>query len=470
MDCDPHRLPLPPTAWLCCLWLASCGLLAHAAPTENSPRYHLRYQRPTDRVADVKVEYAAHGHLKTPGDQKIETVDMDVVARFEFQDRHLAAFRDRSAGAETALHAARRYHRIDATLTIGDDRISPVLRDEQHLLGVTYRDGLLQYVSPNGPLTRDELDLIRLPADRQILSLLLPENPVEVGSVWKPSATALATLLAIDTVGDSDVTSTLEGIERGFARVELAGVVHGALAGVATEIALKCRYYFYIDRGEFASLQLVTRERRAIGYVNPGVDVTARLKMRLDPHRAAAALADDQLQSLRKALELPNQTLVYHSPELGVVFEHGRDWYATAEDREAVVLRQLFRGELIAQCNVSRLPSVKKGKAITLTQFQKDIQKNLGDHFGSFVRANEKTNDRGDLIYRVEAEGTASNVPVQWIYYLLSDSGGRRVATVFTMEQDQVARFGAADEDWVRSLKFISRNEPDNKPVSESAK
>ena len=120
-----------------------------------------------------------------------------------------------------------------------------------------------------------------------------------------------------------------------------------------------------------------------------------------------------------------------------------------------MVFRQLSRGELIAQCNVSKLPKIKTGKALTLNQFEKDIRETLGKNFGSFVEAHETTSERGYLIYRVKAIGTASSLPVQWIYYLLSDSTGRRLALVFTMERDQVKHFNNADEDWIRSLEFL---------------
>ena len=135
-----------------------------------------------------------------------------------------------------------------------------------------------------------------------------------------------------------------------------------------------------------------------------------------------------------------------------------------------MVFRQIFRGDLIAQCNVSSLPRIKKGKALTLTQFQKDIRENLNKTFGSFVEANEKTSERGYLIYRVEALGTASSIPVRWIYYLLSDTTGRRVAIVFTMEHDQKDRFKDADLGWVRSLEFHSPDEQQDAAARKTGK
>jgi hypothetical protein len=59
---------------------------------------------------------------------------------------------------------------------------------------------------------------------------------------------------------------------------------------------------------------------------------------------------------------------------------------------------------------------------------------------------------------------------VRWIYYLLSDTTGRRVAIVFTMEQGQKERFKDADLVWVRSLEFISRDEQQDAAVRKTGK
>ena len=428
--------------------------------------YSLQSHQSSGRVAEVRVEFEADGELKTPGEkgeEKAEQVQMHVAAKLAFQDRFLGG--NSLPNRDRSLCAGRYYHKIDVNMRIGERTMQPTFRESRKLIGLCkQQNGLLEYFCPHGSLTRGELDLIRLPGDRQALSMLLPENPVRIGSVWQPEPTALAALLALDVVGDSDVKSRLITVEQGFACVEFEGVVHGALAGVATEVAVKGRYYFYIHHGEFASLQLVTREQRDIGHINPGVDVTARLKMRLEPQSDAGQLSDLKIMPLNQSPDSRERKLRYESTELGLGFDYDTDWYATAEDRQAVVFRQLFRGDLIAQCNVSNLPRIKKGKALTLNQFEKDIRENLNKNFGSFVQADEKTSERGYLIYRIEALGTASGIPVRWIYYLLSDTAGRRVAIVFTMEQDQKNEFNDADLDWIRSLEFLSAGElPDTK-------
>ena len=421
--------------------------------------YVLQTRDSSRRVANVRVEFVAEGHLKTPGEKNAEEVPMHVSAEFAFQDRFLGDLSNPHVAR--SLCAARYYNNVNVQMTVGEQNMQPSLRESRKLIGLCRtQNGSLDYFSADGSLTRDELDLIRLPGDRQALPLLLPKKPVRIDSAWKLDPAAMAAILALDVVGDCDVQSTLTGIEQGFARVEFAGVVHGAVAGVATEVTLKGRYYFYLRHGEFASMQMVTREQRDIGHINPGVDVTARLKMRLEPQSDAGYLSDAEILPLHEVKDENIRKLHYESSELGLAFDYDSDWYATAEDRRAVVFRQLMQGDLIAQCNVSKLPSIKKGKALTLNQFEKDIRENLDKNFGSFVTANERTTEQGYLIYRVEALGTASAIPVRWIYYLLSDTTGRRVAIVFTMERDQEKHFNNADLDWIQNLEFLSLETP----------
>ena len=138
--------------------------------------------------------------------------------------------------------------------------------------------------------------------------------------------------------------------------------IQGAIAGVASEIVIKARYYFDLRRGKIASLQLVARERRGIGHVNPGVEATSRLKMTIDLRTDSDELADRQVASMRGSAAWENQRLAYHSASLGIALEHDQNWFVTAEDNQATILRRMDRGELIAQCNVSVLPGLKKGQ------------------------------------------------------------------------------------------------------------
>jgi len=440
-------------------------LFAEAA---ESNRYNLKIRQSYSEVADVQVDYEVQGQLVLPGEKEAEKLDLEVTANVAYQDRLL--FFGKMPGEHKepeqeekfpTVRSARYYDQVDVAMKINNQKRTPVLRDQRRLIGVQRKNTILKFHSPIGPLQREELDLVHLPGDPYVLQLILPNKPIAIGTIWEQDASSLAALLGLDTVGESDVKSELKNVERGYAKVELAGNIQGATVGVASEIAIKARYYFDLRRGKIASLQMVGRELRGIGHVSPGIEATFRLKMVLEPRTDAGKLSDQELVSMRGTAHWDNQRLAYHSAVLGVSFQHDQHWFVTAEDDRATVLRRMHRGELIAQCNVSALPDIKKGKAITLSQFQEDIKKNLGATFGTFVNAGESTNRLGHLVYRVEVAGTASELPVRWIYYSLTDTQGHRLALVFTMEGDLVQPFGAADREILEHLAFVDRKSPE---------
>ena len=108
----------------------------------------------------------------------------------------------------------------------------------------------------------------------------------------------------------------------------------------------------------------------------------------------------------------------------------------TSEDRSLVVMRMVDRGELVAQCNVGLLPAkTDKDKDVTLQDYQHEVQTSLGKNFGAFVAAGQRTNKSGYREYRVTATGQVSDLPIQWIYYLIQDKSGPAVSLAFTLEQ-----------------------------------
>ena len=84
------------------------------------------------------------------------------------------------------------------------------------------------------------------------------------------------------------------------------------------------------------------------------------------------------------------------------------------------------------------------------------------------MNAGESTDGRGHLVYRVEVAGTASELPVRWIYYSLTDTQGHRLALVFTMEGDLVQPFGAADREILEHLVFVDRKSPETPSLTDA--
>ena len=125
------------------------------------------------------------------------------------------------------------------------------------------------------------------------------------------------------------------------------------------------------------------------------------------------------------------------------------------DDRELSVMRLVERGDLVAQCNISRLPAASETDVLQLSKYQVEIQRALKNQFSGFVEASEGMTDTGLRILKVAVAGTASDLPIRWIYYHISDKQGRRVSIVFAHEAKLERKFAGMDDTLISSFRFV---------------
>ena len=150
-----------------------------------------------------------------------------------------------------------------------------------------------------GPLTRDELDLINIPASTLVLDQLLPKKAVSPGDRWQHPDDLLAMLLGLDAVSQSEVYTELKEVDDTAARMEIEGHVNGAIGGVSTELKIKGRYKFHRGHKRITWFAMLIEEKRSIGHVGPGADVVAKLQLTLAPlPTEPSELSSESLQGL----------------------------------------------------------------------------------------------------------------------------------------------------------------------------
>ena len=414
-------------------------------------------------LRQAAITFDVGGELLLVSDDKEIKLPMKVKALIKYQECLVAP------GTDGIIRAARNYEVTDVKINVDNRPITPLLREDRRLLSVSLGKELSIF-STEGPLTREELDLVSLPADSLVLGGLLPTEPVRPGDTWNPSDATLATLLDLDVVGQSQVKAMLLEVENGRAKIELSGTVNGAVGGVSSEIDMKARCYYGMASHRLEDVELIYKEKRGVSHSSPGVDVTAKLRIQLAPIKTCKALAPEVVDNLSLVPAPENQALEYASSARKFQLVHDRLWYVAREDAMSTILRRVERGELIAQCNVTTLSALQKDRRTTLPKFQEDIKKSLGDNFGDFVTATEDQDKEGRLIYRVSATGEVSELPVEWIYYLVQDAEGRRTSVVFTLQQSLAERFAGADRALVASLSMLSPSgESQAKPTPDTA-
>lgn len=414
-------------------------------------------------LTQVAVRLEGGGTLKVAEKDKVRSLEMRVVGELSYHEKLLKH-------ETTVRRSARHYHSSQANITIEKSESKPVLAENHRWVGVQADAGTANLFCPDGPLTRDELELIDVPFNSLLIDGLLPDRAVAKGESWKQSAALMTGLLNLDAVSSTDVESTFRELnDKRRAVVQLSGSVAGAIDGVATEIEIKCQYLVDLERHRIVSLAANIKETRPVGHVGPGLAVVAKLQMTVKPLAESAELADDVLAKHSREPSKSGEKLVYLPPSGDSRLLYDRRWHVIREAPELTVLRYVDKGELVAQCNlVTGATSVggkkadgktERGQPVSLGTFQAEIQKALAQNFGRFLEAAEDTTSSGNRILRVIIEGKASDLAIQWNYYRVEAKDGRSATFAFMLEKDLLDRFGAADQALVDGLEFPAAKE-----------
>ncbi|HEX4130635.1 MAG TPA: hypothetical protein VHZ24_11385 [Pirellulales bacterium] len=392
--------------------------------------------------------------LEVGGDLKIEekgkqrSLPVAVIGKFKYLEHRLNA-------PGTPPRSLRLYDMAEASIKLDNSTANPVLREPLRLVAVRTDDETPFMFSPQGTLTREELELIDLPVNTLLVDRLLPEKPVAVGDTWQNPESLLAGLLGFDLVSQSTATSVITQIDHDAARIEMSGSVQGAICGVTTTMEVKGRYKFSLAERRITWLALLIEEKRSIGPAGPGADVVVRFQFTVKPGQPRPEFDDDALRRVVMGESTGLDDLEYTTSDGEMKFVHERRWRTLHAGSEAIAMRLVDRGDLVAQCNISRLPKVTMNQLPTLARFQEDVRRSLDKSFGQFVQATELTTPQGFRLLRVVVQGTAAELPIQWHYYHLADGDGHQAVCAFTLEEQYVQRFGTLDRDLVESIRFM---------------
>jgi hypothetical protein len=432
------------------LAVASCCSLSAADLVDLRP--------PTEAggYRQVRVIVEVEGKLKLNADgQEVKHLPIKAQAELNYVERVLSQTKQWSD-----LRLIRSYQSAEAKLRLRDAEIENRLRDDRRIIVVQSDSKRAVQFSPLGPLKREELELLEAPASGIAPEALLPPRVVKVEGQWQLADETVARLLGLEAISQQSLVCTLSSVKEGLAVVGIEGKVAGAAAGVSSDIELKAKLNFDVRKRAVTWLTMACKENRAIGHAQPGFEVVTTLRMVTAPAKAVTELSDKSLAALPLKAESGQLLLDLTSESAGFQLHHDRRWQAMVEQHDVTILRLIDRGDLIAQCNLSPLPSQSKEEQLTLEAFQDDVKRTLGKSFGQIAEASEETTSGGIRLMRVVVSGSAGELPIQWMYYHLADEHGHRAALVFTIEATLVERFAQIDRELVTGFHFLADKQP----------
>lgn len=373
-----------------------------------------------------------------------------VSAALSYRERRLLGPGDQAE----SLRSVREYETAQCDITVGDTKSATKLPENLKLIVAQGRPDGVELYSIQGLFTDDELNLIRSPADSLALIALLPLKEVEVGDKWTVPGWAFQMLTGLDATVKANLECTFDSVNKGVARIKLEGSLEGAAVGSFTEIKLSGDFKYNIEGKYISEADLTQTEKRAIGPISPGLDVTARIRLLRQPSTAAGRLADPKIidESAVEPLESAKY-LRFESPwNIGV--QHGRHWHACQIDERVAKFRLLDEGNMIAQCDMASIPAAKPGQHLAEQIYITDIRQALGTRMKSISKGEVIPSHDRKFVFKVTAEGAVETRQMIWTFYLVADPSGRQASLMFTGEADIADKLAKFDREIVDSLKF----------------
>ena len=445
-------------------------IIASVLPRATAAPMMISEPATEQRVFSVRCRLQVSGHIETsaqPGaaGQKADGkqpagLKLNVDGKFSFLERRLPA-----GGQDAdAFRALRRYQLAEAEITVDNQKTVNQLPGNSRQIVAEGTGNGIRVWSPDTRMSYLAVELLRSPGDSLALAALLPTTPVEQGTSWEPAYWTLPMLTGIEAVSKSTLKCSVSKIDSQYVVIQIAGSVEGATLGAFANIEIDGQLAWDHKAGHIRQAKITQTEKRTVGAVSPGMNVTATIYVDRQISGVQGGLTDSAVDAIPISPEAEQLALAFECP-WNLTFACDRDWHVFHQTKDVAVLRYLRNGSLIAQCNVSPVPQAAAGSHTPEPQFQSDIQTALGDQFRRIEKAEEIPTTDGRWLYRVTATGVARDLPMHWFYYLCAAPDGRQVAFVYAVESRLVEQFGGQDIAQVRGLRFLptttaARTEP----------
>lgn len=460
-------------------WLAACTSVAILAPTWHSERAEaadsiasgidlglLRQPETLKKVSlyrnrmimELRGTVEVREPLREGKKKETRSAEIEAKSTLDFEENFAIA------DAQSRINSSLRYfHEAKVDNTIVSSGNSLQLDQDLRQVVTNYQDNDLILYSPAGPLTPAEIDLLKMPCNTLALHELLPTKRVQLLEKWSVTPASLQRLLSLEAVHDSDITGMIKTQKGDLLDIEIRGELSGTAASVPTAIQIEGNIQVDLQGKSITWVALILKEKRQISQLEPGFDITARIRLVRKPLETAAHTADLSLTK-PSAEKLPGLLMQRIESARGrYQMLADRNWKVIHDNGQSAILRMIEADRVVCQCNIHQLPKLDAGQQVTLEAYQEEIRKSLEKNFDSFASSEERVSEAGLRILQITALGQTADLPVQWIFYYLSDDNGRRLSMVFTVGGELVDKLAGTDSQMAGSLRFLELPTESNK-------
>jgi hypothetical protein len=370
----------------------------------------------------------------------------------EYDERVLGQEKDGSVGKTVRV-----YRRVDLQRKVGDQPQQSTIRPEVRRL-VLLRHGQVEVpFSPDGPLTWNEIDLVRTDVFTPALAGLLPAAAVRVGERWTASTSAVKELTDLERIDEGSVSCRLEETAavsgRRQARVSFTGTVRGVGEDGPGRHHLDGSLFFDLESNHLSYLTvrgvhtLLDPAGKAAGKVE-GTFVLTR-----QPQRQAKGLGDAALRGLALEPNEDNTLLLYDNPDLGIRFLHPRRWrVAGVKGRQVGLDENRGNGLLLTVESLKTLPGAAQYLQESRTYLQQQKATIVGSQAPQAIQAAPQAVERFSLDVQLGKER------VTMVYFVVRQAQGGATIAARLVQQDAAA-LGREAERVARSVQITRQQQ-----------
>ena len=353
-------------------------------------------------------------------------------------------------------------------ITVGDSKSERTLRPDCCLVAAhRVKDQLITY-SPDGPLTRAELEATQH-LDTLAFPGLLPGKAMTVGQTWKLPNPVVQSLCGFGGLVSQDLTGKLESVSGDEARIAVTGSASGIDVGALAKLTVQATCRYDLKQKHITAVEWKQKDRREQGPVSPATEfeVTTTVTRAFQPQEPEG-LSDRALVKIPDDPEPPAEVLalLYRDPSNQFTLVLARDWHQTAQTEEHLTLRLMDHGDFVADVTVTPWTKAEPGKHLSGAEFKEFMDDQPGWDPDEVREDSEIPLETGYWGYRISALGELDGLKVLQNCYLIAGPEGDQVVLAFKMRPAQADKLGTGDLTLINGLE-LPKKAKEEKPKTE---
>lgn len=411
-------------------------------------KYLLKCDAKSGLQWQVQMAMNLRGKLEIRGDEKVTTLDLNAGAQHVFAERVL------KDEAGTPMSVGRHYYTAQADITAHQNTQKRTLRPERRTQVATLNAAGTIVYSPNGPLTRDELELTADHLDVLALHSLLPGKEVALNETWDAPLLAAQALAGMDGVSENKLRCQFTQVDGSVATITVSGSLDGIHRGAELKVVTQGKIQFHLNERRIVQVEWRQQETRKQGPVSPASTIESVTVAKWTLGTNAPDLSDG-IVNLFPPTAAPGHLLLVYQDSMGrFSFTYDRDWHIVAQSATATVMRLLERGQLMAQVHVTPWRSAAAGSHVSLTELEDQLRKSPGFEIEHLVPSQEVPATAGMWIGRASALGKSGEALLVQTLYAVAGPKGEQVLLGFTTESTKAEKLAGRDFGMVKSVEF----------------